>query len=81
MDLSDRVSEDVIKIFHNAKGSIFKDVIKWTEVLSNEQHKTYQIEKDKTHPVYEQHAVLVRLPPTEDIKQNHSNYNGCTDNR
>ena len=31
MQSSDRLSEDVIKIFHNAKGSVRKNISKWTE--------------------------------------------------
>lgn len=36
MDFSDKLSEDVIKIFHNAKGSIVNDVMKWAQDLKEE---------------------------------------------
>ena len=31
MQRNDRLSEDVIKIFHNAKGSVSKNISKWTK--------------------------------------------------
>lgn len=66
VDLSDRVSEDVIKIFHNAKVSIFKDVIKWTEVLSNEQKTTYQVQN--TGQCEDHYSVVTSLSPIKNIK-------------
>lgn len=30
MQRSDQISQDVIKIFHNAKGSVSKNISKWT---------------------------------------------------
>lgn len=44
MDLSERVSKDVIKIFHNAKGSISKDVLRWTQTI----HDTNQDARQAT---------------------------------
>ncbi len=42
MELADRVSESVIKIFHNAKGSIVHDVTKWTKNLETEHLQDVQ---------------------------------------
>lgn len=38
MDRADKISEDVIKIFHNAKGSIFNNILEWTENLKDENN-------------------------------------------
>lgn len=36
--LDDRISEDIIKIFHNSKGSIQNNIVKWTSD-ANEHYK------------------------------------------
>lgn len=35
MQLNDRLSAEIIKIFHNSKGSIQNDIIKWTNQPSD----------------------------------------------
>lgn len=48
MDLSDKYSKDVIKIFHNAKGSIFNDVLKLTRDLHDSNYKTLHVNEHAT---------------------------------
>jgi len=40
---SDRLSEDVIKIFHNAKGSVRNNISKWTENATAETKSDYEL--------------------------------------
>lgn len=49
MDRSDKVSKDVIKIFHNAKGSIFNDVLKWTQDLKDEHAIYSKVSNESTN--------------------------------
>lgn len=85
MNLSDRVSEDVIKIFHNAKGSIFNDVIKWAQDLKQENKindqiqespdkqmglcLTREIDKAKNHPILSEQSLSEYEQPKKDTAQ------------
>lgn len=40
---NDRLSEDVIKIFHNAKGSVRNNISKWTENATAETKSAYEL--------------------------------------
>lgn len=46
VDLSDRVSQDVIKIFHNAKCSIISDALKWTKALHNTNTEVLEVNEN-----------------------------------
>ena len=68
MQRSDRLSEDVIKIFHNAKGSVIKNISKWTKNASVELDNEHELQHLKwdNHDSHFDHAAGEYEPlPTE----------------
>ena len=47
MQRNDRISEDVIKFFHNAKGSVSKNISKWTKNTSVELDNEHELQHQK----------------------------------
>ncbi len=47
MQVNNRISEDIIKIFHNSKGSVQNDIHKWTSEKDN-LNQRYKAKKEQS---------------------------------
>ena len=55
MQLDDRLSAEIIKIFHNSKGSVQNNIVKWTNHTSDKQ-----IEEKTTWEAYSEKKASPR---------------------
>lgn len=79
MQVNNRISEDIIKIFHNSKGSVQNDIHKWISEKNNEntnykRKKEYALHSPNTlhqnrHPEKPQYNYIHREKTAHFCKQ------------